>query len=73
MTNPLVVAGGAAVIVWIGYGALLPAMVIFEGMAAAAEGVVYSRRLSVKCSPFLLSVICNAASFVTGEVLNRFV
>ena len=73
MTNPLVVSGGAVVIVQIGYGALLPAMLVFECMAVMAEGFVYSKKLSVKCNSFLLSLLCNTSSYMIGELLNRFV
>lgn len=73
MTNPLLVSLSAAAVVWLGYGAKLPATIILEAAAVIAEGFVYKNRLEAECDPFLLSIVCNASSFTIGEILNRFV
>ena len=73
MTNPLVVSCSAAAVVWIGYSALFPVTVILEILAVMAEGAVYKYKGTGNCDPFLMSLICNALSYVIGEILNRFV
>ena len=73
LTNPLVVSIGAAVLFFAGSGALLAVTLIMEVVVVAVEGIVYDKMTVNVRNPFLISFICNLSSYVTGELLNRFV
>ena len=73
LTNPLVVSLGAATQVFIGLSAVRPVTLVMEAAAWAAEGTVYKRTLVSDRSPYVLSLVCNLASYLIGEVLNRYV
>lgn len=73
MTNPVVVSMGAGVLLFLGRNMLFPITVIMEVIVVVVEGVVYRRYLETERDPFVISLICNAVSFFTGELLNRFV
>lgn len=73
LTNPLVVSLGAAARFFIGMGAVLPVTLVMEAAAVIAEGAVYKKTINAKRDPYVISLVCNLASFLIGEVLNRFV
>lgn len=73
LTNPLVVSLGAAVSVWIGIRAVRPVTLVMEAAVVIIEGAVYRKTLITDRNPYAVSLICNLASFLIGEVLNRYV
>lgn len=71
MTNPLVVSIGAAVLVFAGRDMLMPATLAMEALVVIVECMVYSKTIDTECNAFVLSLVCNAASYMIGEILNR--
>ena len=69
LTNPAVNVLYAAAIV---FTKLPPAAVlaVLEAAAVIAEWIVYRYATDAK-RPFLVSLVCNAASFVAGLLLNQ--
>ena len=70
MTNPLVVSLGAAVQLFAGREYLAPVTIAMEIIAVIAEGFVYSRHLTSKTDPYILSLACNLSSYLIGAVIN---
>ena len=73
LTNPLVVSLGAATSLWIGIKAVRPVTLVMEALVVVIEGAVYKKTLVSERNPYVLSLICNLASFLIGEILNRYV
>ena len=73
LTNPLLVSVGAAVSYWAGQQYLAIATMFMEIAAVITEAFFYKRERSIEINPLLLSLVCNAASFAAGEILNRFI
>ena len=73
MTNPVVVAIGAAAAFFIGHGIVLPITIVMEIAVVLIEGVIYSNKLATAKNPYALSLLCNMASYGIGEILNRFI
>lgn len=73
LTNPIVVSTGAAVQFFISRSALLPITLVMEAAVVLIEGLIYKKHMKTDMNPFLLSCVCNLASYGIGEILNRFV
>ena len=73
LTNPLVVSLGAATSLWLGFKAVRPVTLALEVLVVVVEGAVYRKTLTTDRNPYAVSLICNLASFLIGEVLNRYV
>ena len=72
LTNPLVVSVGAAARFFIGREALVPVTLAMEILTVLIEGIVYKKAIADITHPMLLSLTCNASSYIIGELLNRF-
>ena len=73
LTNPLVVSLGAATSLWLGFKAVRPVTLAMEVLVVVIEGAVYKKTLIIEKNPYVVSLVCNLASFLIGEVLNRYV
>lgn len=71
MTNPAVNVLYAAATVFTKLPTI-PVIAVLELAAVAAEWIVYRRAADAK-RPLLMSLVCNAASFCTGLLLNPFI
>ena len=72
MTNPLVVSLGFTAGFFFGSTVRIICMVFLELSAFAAEGFVYKKTLDYKkINPFLLSLLLNTASYLSGLLINK--
>lgn len=73
-TNPIVNMVSIAVLYKYGYRDYYYAMVILELFAFASEGFIYSKVLNYKkINPYLLSLILNSTSYLTGILINTII
>ena len=73
-TNPLVVCFTFLVGFFCGMEARLSATVYLELFAFVSEALIYRKTLSFrKPNPFLLSLILNATSYLSGLVINEII
>ena len=73
-TNPIVVFSIFMVGYIYGNKIRLAATVFLELFAFLSEALIYRKTLSTKrISPFLVSLILNATSFFSGEILNGLI
>lgn len=71
MTNPPLVVSVFLINYFFGLKARLIAVIILEISAFASEGFVYSKTLSYKkLNPWVLSLILNGFSYLSGLVIN---
>ena len=73
MTNPIVVSVGAAVVLFAGNEYLFPVTMALEICVIVAEAIVYKYALDYDRNPWLLSLLCNVASYIIGEILNNHI
>lgn len=73
ITNPLVVSLSAAIRFFVDISLFYPLTLCLEIAAVYIEGVLYRRYLKTNFNPFWISVILNVASYLLGEIINRFV
>ena len=74
MTNPLVVT--VPLYINVKYGLLERniTLFIFEIFALLSEGFVYSKYLKYKkINPYVISLILNLSSYLTGVIINRII
>ena len=71
MTNPLVVSLNALMTFRFGPAGYYGSVVVLEAAAFLAEAFVYRRDPPCRRNPFLLSLLLNGFSFLTGVVLNH--
>ena len=73
-TNPLVVCFTFLAGFFYGSDARLAATICLELFAFISESIIYKKTLSYKkLNPFLLSLILNGTSYLSGLVINRII
>lgn len=70
MTNPLVVSLNILMTARFGQAGYYGSLVVLEAAAFLAEALVYRRDPPCRRNPFLLSLLLNGFSFLTGLVLD---
>ena len=74
VTNPLVNSISSYYLYNFGYKARAISMVILELSAFVVEALIYRKTLSnKKINPFILSLILNATSYLTGILINNII
>lgn len=74
LTNPLVVSSMVAVNFFFGSRVSGVYEYIIEAIVLIAEGLIYRKTLdNKKLNPFILSLLLNAASYLSGVVFNYIV
>lgn len=72
-TNPLLNAISILLLVYIGYRSYRIGVIVMEILVVFAEGLIYKFSLDYKkINPFILSLILNVVSYVSGLILNNF-
>lgn len=72
LTNPLVVISVVIVNMYFGSRTAVIYEYIAEVAVVLVEGLIYRKTLNFKkLNPFLLSLILNGVSYLTGEILNK--
>ena len=73
-TNPLVVCFTFLAGFFYGADARIGATIYLEIFALVSEALIYRKTLSFKkLNPFLLSLILNATSYLSGLVINKII
>lgn len=72
MTNPVVVVSAFLINYYYGLDVRNIALIFLEFSAFFSEGLIYKKHLEFKkINPFSLSIILNAFSFFSGEIINK--
>ena len=73
LTNPIVVSIPVFVMFRYGMQARYIVLIILELLTVLVEGFIYYKVLKYKkINPFVLSLLLNIASYLIGEVINKF-
>lgn len=74
ITNPVVVVSSALVNFYYGSQAVTVYKFIIEFTVLAVEGITYYKLLDYrKINPFLVSLLLNSASYLSGEIINLII
>lgn len=74
ITNPLVVVSVFIINIFFGSKEAAFSEYFIEIIVFLVEGLIYKKLLSTdKLNPFIISLILNSASYLTGELINYFI
>ena len=74
ITNPVLVALTSLTSFFLGYEAYIVLVIAGETAVFITEGLIYRKTLEYnKINPFLVSLILNAVSYLSGLLIGRFI
>lgn len=74
LTNPLLNATSLSILLVFGYSAYDISIMVMEILVFIGEGLFYKKFLRTQTiSPFLLSLVLNGASYLTGILINNII